>query len=349
MSHGVRNVLVMGGLTGRIGRGVVCKLAERVRLYAHGRDAARVRAANRHGIHVYVGDHLVQLGGRGGRPVTFVSDASEFPPAEETLVVSATTADNVLSTLTGLPAGSNILTLENGWDTPAMVKAHNPGWNVSGGVAWFSCKADPARPGYDRVTPGGYIAVEPFSSIAAEQHRQLWGDDEMIRLVNQVAPEKRKTITNSMFNGLGIIFDLKIGQVLQLRGYKALMRALAHEGRLAAELAGSGAGSEDELFAMAYAIASKNASDHTSAYAMMAKGMPTEIPTMNGAIAREGSKHGVTFRINAYIDASIAQMTAWRAAAPSLGAVHQEHSDEIASWRADLLGMGAGYSDGYPA
>jgi ketopantoate reductase len=345
----VNNVLVMGGLTGRIGRGVVCKLAGRTRVFAHGRDAGRVRAANRHGVQVYVGDHLVQLGGSGGLPVTFVSDPADFPPPDETLVVSATTADSVLRTLQGLPSGSNILTLENGWDTPAKVKAHNPDWSVSGGVAWFSCKADPVRPGFDRVMPGGYIAVQAHSSLAAAQQRQLWGDDDLIRLVPQVAPEKRKTITNSMFNGLGIIFDLKLGQVLRLPGYKALMRALAREGRVAAELAGCDVGTEDELFAMAYAIASRNPEDHTSAYAMMDKGLPTEIPTMNGAIAREGVKHGVNLPINAFINAAITTMTHWRTQADSLAAVHAEHSAQIMHWRAALLAMGQGFFDGFPA
>ncbi len=344
-----KQVLVMGGLTGRIGRGIVSKLAGHIKVFAHGRSAASVAEANRSGVQLYVGNERVVLGGPQSRnEVTFVSSGAAVPHLHETLVISATTADNAVSSLHGLADGTHIVTLENGWDTPQRVKAHNASWNVSAGVAWFSCKADPLNPGYDRVTPGGYIAVEPSSTAVGSQLRELWGDDSLIRLVYQSAPEKRKTIANSMFNGLGIIFNKKLGEVLELPGYKALMRALAREGALAAHLSGMDVGTEEELFAMAYAIGSKNAADHTSAYSMMARGLATEIATMNGAIAREAQRIGITLPINVLIAEAIAQITVWRSQLASLDAVYALYGQELQKWTQELLHLGAAFSDDYP-
>lgn len=343
----IKNVLVMGGATGRIGRGIACKLSGRVRVFAHGRDPAGVALANSQGIDLYVADELVRMGGPAGVPVTFVCDPSDFPSMDETLVISATTSDSVLRSLQHVPDAARIMTLENGWNTPSQVRAHNPTWEVSGGVAWFSCKAHPSLAGYDRVTPGGYIAAEPSSERAARELREVWGDDSVVSLVFQGAPEKRKTITNSMFNGPGIIFDRNLGAVLGTPGYKAFMRAMCREGKAAANAAGCDVGSESELFEMAYAIAAKNADDHTSAYAMMSKGLATEISTMNGAIARDASSHGTQAPLNSLIASFVARMTEWRKATGSMNEVFAEHASELAAWRARLLAGGEGFSDSH--
>ncbi len=197
----------------------------------------------------------------GGLVVTLQNGLGQ----REALAAGGVPADRIVVGVTAAGASAG--------DAPDRVRAGGPGWTV--------LAAPPARrPAVERVAEllrqaGFDVAVEADVSVP------LW----------------RKLAVNCAINPLTALLGVPNGALLARPDARATMAAAAREvGHVAAAL-GIDLGVDPE--ALAVEVARRTAANRSSMLQDVARGAPTEIDAINGAVVRHGRRLGVPTPVNA--------------------------------------------------
>jgi 2-dehydropantoate 2-reductase len=241
-------------------------------------------------------EHGAELDGRA-YPVRATADPAECRGARSVLVLVKTwqTERAAAQLADYLAADGLAVTLQNGLGNAAILARTLGLPRVAVGVTTLG--ANLAGPG--RAVSGGE------GPVTLEAHRRLARLASMLDAagfnVNVVEDVRLlvwgKLAVNAAINPLTALLGVRNGQLLELPSARRLMGALAGEAAAVAKSLGVVLplpGPER----LAEEVARRTAQNLSSMLQDVLRGAPTEVDAINGAIVREGERHGVPAPVN---------------------------------------------------
>jgi len=209
-----------------------------------------------------------------------------------------------------------ILTLQNGVDTEARIRALAPGIPVIGGVAYVYARM--AEPGViEHYTKGNVVigtvlssaSDQPMSGIALQDIKTLFeGAGIPCRLSPDIMRTKwEKMCWNVVFNPLTVLLNDCVAKALSHPEMLAMIRLIVEEAVAVARAEGVplDAAIAETVIQQSQAIREI----HTSMYDDWKAGRRTEIEFLNGYLARRGRELGVRTPVNEAVCALIKTLT----------------------------------------
>ncbi len=280
--------------------------------------AAGLAALAAHGIAVD-GDGRVAVGARhlddvvvdrtrGGRPAA-EGAATPVPAAPIVLVLvkSHQTARVAPAAARLAAADGLVVTLQNGLGNAEALAAAAGADRVAVGVTTLGA----AVVGAGRVRLGGdgtvTIGRTPATAGRVDALVAWLGAAGLeAAAVGDIAPAVwRKLAVNCAINPLSAVLGVPNGRLLDDPDAHAMLRAAADEvGAVARAL---GVAVDDDLAALAEAVADRTAANRSSMLQDVERGAPTEIDAINGAVVRAGRAVGVATPVNEALWRAIAE------------------------------------------
>lgn len=215
--------------------------------------------------------------------------------------------------------GGTLLTLQNGLGNREPLEAALPNGVVAAGIVTLG--ATLLAPGDVRAQPGEVWldaapatrhAVEPI----AELLRQAGFRADLIEDFDRAV--WRKLAVNCAINPLSALRALTNGELLGRPQDRELLGRAAREVAQVAEAGGVPLGADPAPLALD--VARRTAGNRSSMLQDVSRGAPTEIEALNGAVVREGRRHGVPTPVNDWLYAEILRLTGASLAASALPA-----------------------------
>jgi 2-dehydropantoate 2-reductase len=116
-----------------------------------------------------------------------------------------------------------------------------------------------------------------------------------------------KLVVNAGINALSALLRLPNGALAELPTARDLMAAVVSEAAAVAVARGVQLPYADPVVHVA-GVARATAANRSSSLQDILRGAPTEIAAINGAVAREGQRHGVPTPLNALLAALVAAL-----------------------------------------
>jgi 2-dehydropantoate 2-reductase len=235
------------------------------------------------------------------------------------LVKSARTRAIAAQAAGAVAPGGTLLTLQNGLGNREALEAALPGGPVAAGIVTLG--ATLLAPGEVRAHPGEVLldarpVRERVASIAALL-RGAGFEAELIEPFDRAV--WRKLAVNCAINPLSALRGVTNGELLDRPADRELLcRAAREVGEVALA---RGTPLDDDPALLALDVARRTAGNRSSMLQDVARGAPTEIEALNGAIVREGHRLGVTTPVNEALTAEIRHLADAAAPAFALPAV----------------------------
>ncbi len=169
----------------------------------------------------------------------------------------------------------------------------------------------PARVAQGTSTTGatllgpGLVRAGGEGILSLERHPALGPVEDALRSAHfsvQVVEDARsliwgKLVINAAINPLTALLRVPNGELLKRPAARGLMNSLAQETAAVAEAEQVPLPFENPIAAVEE-VAHKTAGNHSSMFQDVARGAPTEIDAICGAVAKRGKKHGIATPIN---------------------------------------------------
>ncbi len=225
-----------------------------------------------------------------------VQSVSEIDVAD--LIILAVKAYDLLPALEAVAplveGGATLMTLQNGVDSEARVRAYFKRDCMIAGVAYITARL--AEPGIVEHHRRGVISLGELSGEkserAAEIHRLLSAAGIRCNLTGQIMRAKwEKLCWNATFNPLSVILDHPISLILDSRPLLDIVRQGISE--IIAVASAEGIRLDEKIIEETVTVSDQFKEYHTSMYEDFKSGRPTEIEHLNGDLIRRGEKWGV--------------------------------------------------------
>lgn len=225
-----------------------------------------------------------------------------------------------------------IVTLQNGLGNGERLAAAAGADRVALGVTTLGAAVlgpGRVRPGGDGTVTIGRTPATAGRVDALVAQLRAAGFDAAVS--DDIAPAVwRKLAVNCAINPLSAVLGVPNGRLLDDPDAHAMLRAAAAEtGAVARAL---GVAVDDDLPALAEAVAARTAANRSSMLQDVERGAPTEIDAINGAVVRAGRTAGVPTPVNEAL---------WRAVAARAAGADDGHAEAPAG-RRDATPAGGG-------
>jgi 2-dehydropantoate 2-reductase len=224
-------------------------------------------------------------------PLAASTDASAVRGADLVLFCVKSTDTEAAAAQIGphLAPGALVLTLQNGVDNDARVRAVLPAHEVAAAVVYVATEM--AGPGHVKHHGRGELVIAP-SRRSEEVARQL----EAAGVPTQISDNVRgalwaKLILNCAYNALSAITQLPYGVLSQGRGVGEVLRDVVAECLAVAKA--EGVEVPGDTAAAVRGIAQTMPSQYSSTAQDLARGKLSEIDHLNGLVVRRGEALGV--------------------------------------------------------
>lgn len=224
-------------------------------------------------------------------PLAASTDASAVRGADLVLFCVKSTDTEAAAAQIGphLAPGALVLTLQNGVDNDARVRAVLPAHEVAAAVVYVATEM--AGPGHVKHHGRGELVIAP-SRRSEEAARQL----EAAGVPTQISDNVRgalwaKLILNCAYNALSAITQLPYGVLSQGRGVGEVLRDVVAECLAVAKA--EGVEVPGDTAAAVRGIAQTMPSQYSSTAQDLARGKLSEIDHLNGLVVRRGEALGV--------------------------------------------------------
>ncbi|GAB4481986.1 MAG: 2-dehydropantoate 2-reductase [Anaerolineales bacterium] len=187
------------------------------------------------------------------------------------------------------------LTLQNGLGNREILSAVLGAERVALGVTTLG--ATLLGPGLARSGGEGLLSLEAHPRLAGLESLLRAADFPLEILPDAAALAWGKLVINSAINPLTALLQISNGELLQRRGARALMTALARETAQVAQACGVRLPFENPAQA-AETVAKKTAANRSSMFQDVRRGAPTEIDAICGAVVRAAQSKGLSAPVN---------------------------------------------------
>ncbi|MFV0281282.1 MAG: ketopantoate reductase family protein [Rhodoblastus sp.] len=248
-----------------------------------------VEAINAHGL------LLETRAGKAYVKAKAVVDAGAIDPPDLALVCvkSADTEDAGRALAGRLPAHASVLSLQNGVENAARLTALI-GRPALGAVVYVGCEM--AGPGHVRHHGRGELLIAP-SPASADIAAMFTAAGAPTQVSDNIASALwTKLVVNCAYNALSAVAQIPYGPLLETPGARDLMIETIDE--CVAVAHANGVSLPQDIAETTLALAATMPGQMASTAQDLARGKPTEIDYLNGAIARKGAELGVATPVN---------------------------------------------------
>ncbi|MBI5445367.1 MAG: 2-dehydropantoate 2-reductase [Deltaproteobacteria bacterium] len=294
----MRITVVGGGAMGCLFGGCLSRAGDDVVLVDAWRD--HVELLNRRGLWLWEGSERREI------PVRAELPGSPLRRAELVLfLVKAYRSEEAAAQVPDLlePAGL-ALTLQNGLGSADVLAARVGRERVLVGVtAQGATVLGPGeiRHGGTGETLVGAYAPNHASNAGASRAAEAFGRANLpARATSEVWPAVwKKLAVNCGINAVTALAGIRNGRIPEIPEAAAVLEDAVHEAAAVARAAGVDLGDPGALVDHVLAVARATAANRSSMGQDVDRRSPTEIDFINGAVVREGRKHGVPTPVNA--------------------------------------------------
>ena len=269
--------------------------------------ARHVEAINQHGLRLERGE------GHEHVPVRAATEVSAVRPAEVVLVSVKTpdTESAAYALAPHLATGAMVVSLQNGVDNAARLRAAIPGAVVVSAVVYVA--AAMTAPGCVTHTGRGDLIVgiegrpDPTMERRLAEIATLFGRAGVPCRVSATieADLWTKLIMNCAYNALAAVTRMRYGRLAHDPAIRQVMKAVVEEILAVAQAAGIALSTDVDYVSAAWQLAD-GMPDATSSTAQdLARGKRTEIDALNGYVVRRGAQLGISTPVNQALHALV--------------------------------------------